>query len=376
MGVGYSAKVFIVVLLVVLAGCSGDQTQQEPLSETTTSAPSTTVTESPTPTATDPVTETELSTPTATPEANSPLRENPWAANPVVIKVQNGVNDSRDFVPLVHRAAQYWNENATTYSEFRVNFTVDQSATNPEILLNVTDTIQTCGHKTDTDDYLGCAQVYQRVGHAVGEETEVRVLSGQTNATTVRTIKHELGHTLGLRHEDSDELPLMTAVDEDATALPIQNATDSELPFGNATISVYVDYGDRQTTYTDRASRRLNDTLGWFARGADGHLSEKHRFVFTDDPETADVRIRFRETTPCQFDRLCFNTTYFSPDTDRAPEQYETLNIVIGKSATDSDEVAWLVGWPLSKVLINDKATERPHPFDDNVIDDSNWWES
>jgi hypothetical protein len=367
MGSRSPLAVVAVIALVVLAGCSSGQTQTTPTPEQAS-----TNTDIATQTSTEQASESKTDTPTPTPEPD-PLRQNPWASNPVVIQVTNGVNESRNFVPLARQAANYWNDNATVYTDFKVNFTVNQSHPNPDVELNITDSIRECGNETDSDDFLGCAPLYTE-DSVVRETTDVQIISGQTNATTVRTIKHELGHTLGLEHEDSERLPLMSAVDDEATSLPITNASDREFPFGNSTIHVYIDYGDRRTQYTDEASRRVNDSLGWFERGAADYLNDKHRFVFTNSPAEADIRIRFRQETPCEFDRICWESRGLFLDSDPAPEEVTALNITISKRATNADEVAWLVGWPISKLMINDKATERPSPFDDNVIDDGYWW--
>jgi hypothetical protein len=168
-----------VALLVVCAGCSGGQ--QTPAPETTAS-PTSTATPSPTP--------TPEPTETATP---NPKAENPWESEEVVVRVYNAGNSSRSFVPLVENATEWWSDRATEYTEYDVEFVVDQTAIDPDVAIRVTGTLGRCGEETDTDDFLGCAPIYEGVGDAVGYDTNVWILAGQTNATTVRTVKHELG---------------------------------------------------------------------------------------------------------------------------------------------------------------------------------------
>lgn len=350
-----------VALLVVCAGCSGGQ--QTPAPETTAS-PTSTATPSPTP--------TPEPTETATP---NPKAENPWESEEVVVRVYNAGNSSRSFVPLVENATEWWSDRATEYTEYDVEFVVDQTAIDPDVAIRVTGTLGRCGEETDTDDFLGCAPIYEGVGDAVGYDTDVWILAGQTNATTVRTVKHELGHTLGLRHDAADDLPLMSAIDENATSLPVTNASDREFPFGKETIRVYVEYGEFAEHKQEPAREQVEHALRWFEAGADGHLNESHEFVRVDDPERADIRIRLQKYVGCRNDRVCAYYRYANPDSDPAPEEYTSLNVTISMIDTDPDSVAWLVGWPMSKVLIDRRATHRPMPFQDNIIDQGRWWE-
>ncbi|WP_394325751.1 zinc-dependent metalloprotease family protein [Halolamina pelagica] len=89
---------------------------------------------------------------------------------------------------------------------------------------------------------VGCAPVYEYVGAADDDKTEIEIEDGYTNESTITTIEHELGHTLGLDHDDADRLELMNATSV-INETSITDATEREWPWKQTNFTVYVKAG-------------------------------------------------------------------------------------------------------------------------------------
>lgn len=181
----------MILVVVLLAGCSGvlsgegdSPVATDSITETPTDAAPTTV--SPTP------------SPTATPEPVDP--DNPYGTEELVV----GLNDSsaRDVnrTAVVLSALAYWEENATEYAGYPVSFEYNESASDPDIEIRLVDGVDSCGLTHDPGNLtLGCSPVPTETART---PVAVRVMNNFTTASTARILKHELGHALGLDHDD------------------------------------------------------------------------------------------------------------------------------------------------------------------------------
>jgi len=218
-------------------------------------------------------------------------------------------------------------------------------------------------------DVAGCAPVPgSPAGIARPETVEVR--TGLSDESTVQVLEHELGHALGLDHDDAPQ-PLMAPMAQ-LTTLPQPDASERALPWQAPELSVYVEYDTASDPTVART--QVGHALDYFERGAGGTAPENVTFVATRNRTAADVVVRFRDRA-CEHDRgSCARRAGLDPDGDGALEYYTRVEIALVD--LDPDAVAWHVAYWLGYAFGFEDRADWPGPLRNasGAERRSEWW--
>ena len=366
-------------LLLALSGCVGPvidyppTTPEDGREATAAGSGSPTAVAEGSQTTRDHVTETRTPTESGTPDRRTPTptaapdATNPWGTEPIVVAVSDAANTGREWTPLVEEAAAYWERRAEHYAGFPVDYEVRPDATDPDLIVEFVDEVPECDGSSDA---AGCAPLIEDRRQIDRPET-VSVKTGFSDESTVLVTEHELGHTLGLTHEDApaDVMASRSVLYTE----PQPNATERAFPWEDANFSVYVDVANASDS--EGARQQVEHALAYYEDGPEG-MPTNLSFTRVDDPEEADVVVRSVETSPCgEGAASCGATAGPDPDGDGEIETYSRLEISLVD--LDTDAVAWHVGYWLAHGFGAEDDAEKPSPFRDASYEErrSEWWE-
>jgi hypothetical protein len=300
------------------------------------------------------------------PPPTHPETQSPWGTEPVVVAIADSAETGRDWEPLVRGATAYWEENADQYAGYSIDYDVRPEAANPDIVVEFVEHVPECA---DAAEAAGCAPLIEDSRQIRRPET-VFVRTDFSDDSTVLVLQHELGHTLGLTHDDAPADVMASASVLYTTAR--QNATERAFPWDDGSFTVYLDTGGASDP--DAVRTQVSHALQYYEDGPSG-VPGNLSFTFVDDPDAAEVTIRLSDSSPCAPGAAsCGATSGWDPDGDGAVETYTDLEIVLVEP--DTDAVGWHVGYWLAHSFGAEDDAEKPAPFRDATYSErrSEWW--
>lgn len=333
----------VLVFALVIAGCSGASNDGPTAADTATSsatevertpAPDVDTVETPTPTKSYTPTKTPTPTETETPT----LAENPWGEEPIVVAIDGPSDSPVNYTGAVRRAVGYWQDNDHGDLPYRPTFVVKPSATTAHVVVRFVPSIERCGEST-ANETIGCAPVLD-AGDSAAIPEIVRVQRGLTNRSTYRTVRHELGHVLGLEHgEGPDGVMSSTDVVHDRV--------------------VRVDFVFETTATAERRDtrRQARHAFDYYADGAEGFMQEDVSFAIIRSRADADVTIRVER------------------DGGRSTAAVRDGRVVFTIRGIVTDHRGWHVGYWLGFYFGAETVDELPPAFDEpNADPREQWW--
>lgn len=127
--------------------------------------------------------------------------EHPLAGDRHRVALRQETAAGQDPETVVPRSLTFWEEHVEGYAGFPVGFEYEPAARDADIEVIAVDSLAACGDVEHSQEIAGCAPLL-RAGHRVPEPIEVVIDMDRPLDQVIRTAKHELGHVLGLGHDD------------------------------------------------------------------------------------------------------------------------------------------------------------------------------
>ena len=296
--------------------------------------------------------------------------DNHWQESVLTVSYEAPASDDRDYRPLVHEALVYWTEHSERHAGYDVGFRHAEAGEAADVHVEFVEAVGDCGAAA-AEETAGCAPVITK-SRQVSRPVDVSVRTGLTDDSTVEVLKHELGHTLGLSHDEGPAGVMNETID--LSTLPRQDAADRATPWRSDELDVYLDLGAADDPAA--VERQVGAALRYYMDGAGGTVPTNVTFYRTESPEDADVVVRYAESDACRDDPgSCGTVSGDDVDEDGALEYHDRLEVVLVDLETNA--VAWHVGRWLGEGFGQDAAA-YPEPLRrHNGYDErrSEWWE-
>lgn len=135
-------------------------------------------------------------------------------AGTTTISVVDRSDSDHDIRALATEAAEFWTDHAEEYADVDVTFEIDDGSSDIELVfLGDRTELEGCQEHASRD-ILGCAPLL-KPGHRPDRPVTVEIVAaGQPYGDVLITTKHELGHTLGLGHDDDPSYIMSNDVED------------------------------------------------------------------------------------------------------------------------------------------------------------------
>lgn len=299
---------------------------------------------------------------------NSPPSTNPWGADPVVVAVETPPESDGEYTDAVAEAVAYWNRNGDRFGKYDTRFVLRPNDTDPNVVVRFDSTV-VCN---DKEVWLGCAPVLD--GTTADDAPTVVQINAEYDSDVIgRTVKHEFGHLLGIRHGE-DPMPLMEPV-RDVESPELPGVGERENPWRGRVIEVYVDYGAMDDERRADTRAQIQRALSYYNDGAEGAVPANLTFIETDVRAEAEITVEFLDNPWCREGAgSCAETRGIDMDDDATVEYHTSTKVAISNVRTDA--VGWHLGYWLGEAMGADDRTELPPPFRSNANRTGQWWET
>lgn len=293
---------------------------------------------------------------------------NPWNADEVIVAIDAPQSNADQYRAAVRDAIAYWNENDLRYGTYSVNFVLEPDARNPHVVVDFTTTVVCNGDA----GWLGCSPLLNASSDP-DDPTTVQIDTEYRPETIQRTVKHEFGHLLGIRHGEPP-MPLMGEL-QNVQVDPEENVSNRQNPWQTEQIEVYVEYSNVNEDRRAAVRDQVEGALSYYDDGAEGTVPRDLEFVETDSRDEAEIVVLFFDQPWCrEGPGSCGETRGIDADDDDTIEYHSKSWIAVSNVRTEA--VGWHVGYWLGASMGVDERGEMPPAFQRGANRTGTWWET